>query len=189
MDEPTTADRYRTLAGDFTRRARDVTPGGWDLPAPCDGWVARDVVRHMVEWFPAFFLVSAGLSAPVGPDVDDDPVGAWLAVSGAVQAGLDDPVVSAREFDSPAGRYTLDRAVAMFGLADVLVHTWDLARATGLDETLDPDEVHRFAVDMHAIPAAVDRAMRDSGHYGPRVTVPEDADDQTWLLGFMGRQP
>jgi hypothetical protein len=29
--------------------------------------------------------------------------------------------------------------------------------------------------------------MRDSGHYGPRVAVPDDADAQTRLLAFMGR--
>ena len=30
--------------------------------------------------------------------------------------------------------------------------------------------------------------MRDSGHYGPRVEVPADADAQTRLLAFMGRR-
>ena len=29
-------------------------------------------------------------------------------------------------------------------VGDILVHTWDLARATGQDETLDPDEVQRI---------------------------------------------
>ena len=175
--------------GDFTRRARDVTPEGWEQPAPCEGWVARDVVDHMVEWFPGFLLLPAGLPAPVVPAVDDDPVGAWLAVSDAIQVAVDDPVARDREFDSPAGRHTLDRAVAMFVLSDVLVHTWDLARATGQEETLDPDEVRRFTADMRNIPESVDRAMRDSGHYGPRVAVADDADDQTWLLAFMGRHP
>jgi hypothetical protein len=35
----------------------------------------------------------------------------------------------------------------------------------------------------------VDEAMRSSGHYGPRVAVPDDADAQTRLLAFMGRHP
>ena len=57
----------------------------------------------------------------------------------------------------------------------MLVHTWDLARATGQDEILDAEEVHRFVAGMEPH----DQAMRDSGHYGPRVPVPDDADEQT----------
>ena len=58
--------------------------------------------------------------------------------------------------------------------------------ATGLDERLDADEVHRM---VGEIDEADDEAMRTSGHYGPRVAVPADADEQTRLLAFMGRQP
>ena len=35
----------------------------------------------------------------------------------------------------------------------------------------------------------MDAALRASGHYGPRVEVPEDADVQTRLLAFIGRAP
>jgi hypothetical protein len=31
--------------------------------------------------------------------------------------------------------------------------------------------------------------MRSSGQYGPRVRVPADADPQTRLIGFIGRDP
>jgi hypothetical protein len=34
-----------------------------------------------------------------------------------------------------------------------------------------------------------DAALRASGQFGPRVTVPDDADEQTQLLAFTGRQP
>ncbi|MEP6660373.1 MAG: maleylpyruvate isomerase family mycothiol-dependent enzyme [Acidimicrobiales bacterium] len=132
--------RYRRVAEQFTGRARSVPDDAWDNPAPCEGWVARDVVRHMVDWMPGFFLGGAGVDVPTIPSVDDDPSGAWEVVDRAIQAALDDPEISAREFDMRAGRYRLDDTVATFGLGDVLVHTWDLARATGLDETLDADE-------------------------------------------------
>ena len=49
----------------------------------------------------------------------------------------------------------------MFCTGDILVHTWDLARATGLDETLDADEVHRMFVGMEPM----DEMLRASGHY------------------------
>lgn len=80
---------------------------------------------------------------------------------------------------------TVEQAVDQFDTGDILVHTWDLARATGLDESLDVEEVRRMVEGMEPY----DEALRASGHYGPRVEVPDDADDQTKLLAFMGRHP
>jgi hypothetical protein len=73
----------------------------------------------------------------------------------------------------------------MFGIPDILIHTWDLARATGLDETLDAAEVHHLFVGMEPM----DAVLRESGHYGTRVAVPPDADEQTKLIAFTGRHP
>ncbi|MGZ8765072.1 MAG: hypothetical protein ACXW2C_05160 [Acidimicrobiia bacterium] len=33
------------------------------------------------------------------------------------------------------------------------------------------------------------RPTRESGHFGPRVAVPDDADEQTRLIAFVGWQP
>jgi len=180
------ADRYRKIAGRFTERADEVPADGWDKPAPCEGWVARDVVRHMVEWMPGFFSGTLDLASPGTPSVDEDPAAAWRALSDAIQAALDDPAVAAIECETQAGRHRVDDAIAMFFMGDVLVHTWDLARATGLDETLDPDEVHRMFEGMEPM----DEMLRASGHFGTaRVIVPDDADEQTKLIAFTGRRP
>ena len=179
------SDRYRRVAGDFTQRAKAVPADAWDNPAPCEGWVARDIVRHMVEWMPALCLEGPGLEVPVVPSVDDDPVGAWVGISDAFQAALDDPEVAAREYDMRAGRVTVEHAIDTFCVDDIVVHTWDLARATGLDETLDPDEVHSMYEGM----LPMDEVLRQSGHYGPKVEVPDDADEQTKLIAFTGRVP
>ena len=182
----TVADRYRNVAGTFTARVEGVPDGAWERPAPCEGWVARDVVRHLVEWFPPFLQAGAGITLPAGPSVDDDPVGAWTTMSGAVQELLDDPATDERRLSHPqAGEHPLDQAIAMFFLGDVLIHTWDLARATGQDETLDADEVRGALEGM----VPFDAALRSSGHYGPKVDVPADADDQTTLIAFTGRHP
>jgi uncharacterized protein (TIGR03086 family) len=179
------SDRYRNVAARFTETARSVPADAWDAPAPCEGWVARDVVRHLVEWVPGFFAGNADLELPAGPSVDDDPVAAWLALDRALQAALDDPEVAERTFEMRGSRYSVEEAIATFCLGDVLVHTWDIARASGLDEALDPDEVHRLFVGMEP----VDELLRISGHYGARVPVPDDADEQTKLIAFTGRQP
>ncbi len=99
---------------------------------------------------------------------------------------LDDPAASAERIDHPrAGEHRLDDAIATFVLGDVLVHTWDLARAAGLDETLDADEVRRLLEGMEPL----DEVLRSSGQYGQRVPVPDDADEQTRLIAFTGRRP
>ncbi len=175
------SERYRRVAGRFTQRAGAVPDGAWENPAPCDGWLARDVVRHMVEWVPGVL----GLDVPDGPSVDDDPAGAWKVVSDTIQARLDDPEAAAKERDIRPGRFSFENAVDMFVTGDVLVHTWDLARATGQDESLDADEVHRMFVGMEPM----DDVLRKSGHFGPRVEVPADADEQTKLIAFTGRRP
>ncbi|MCU0260027.1 MAG: TIGR03086 family metal-binding protein [Ilumatobacteraceae bacterium] len=180
------ADRYRTVAAAFTARVDGTTSDGWDRPAPCEGWVARDVVRHLVEWVPGVLEAGAGVQVAAGPSVDDDPAGAWRALDAAIQALLDDPAASARPFDlPPMGAMPLETAIERLVLGDVLVHTWDLARATDQDETLLATEVTSLLAGM----APMGDAMRASGHFGPEVPVPADADDQTRLLAFTGRTP
>ncbi|MEO5839059.1 MAG: TIGR03086 family metal-binding protein [Acidimicrobiales bacterium] len=179
------SDRYRKIAGQFTQRVQSVPAEAWDNPAPCDGWVARDVVRHLVEWVPGFFHDCADLTFSAAPSVDDDPVAAWHALNDTLQAAVDDPEVAARQFEMRMGTYRIDDAIATFCVGDILVHTWDLARATGLDESLDATEVHRMLDGIDSM----DEAMRNSGHYGARVIVPDDADEQTKLIAFTGRQP
>jgi hypothetical protein len=109
------ADEYRTVAGTFTDRVRGVRPGAWDDPAPVEGWAARDVVRHLVEWFPDFLKGGAGIELPRGPSVDEDPVKAWTVHSEAVQALLDDPATAHRTLANPhIGEVPLDEAVDRF---------------------------------------------------------------------------
>jgi uncharacterized protein (TIGR03086 family) len=178
-------ERYRKVAAAFTRRVQAVPEDGWDRPAPCEGWVARDVVAHLVEWVPAFFFGTWGIPPLDGPPAATDPVGAWEAFDAAMQAAFDDPVIAESERDTHMGRATFEATVGQICTTDVLIHTWDLARATGQDEELDPDEVHAYVMAMEPL----DTILRESGHYGPRVAVPDDADEQTRLLAFLGRQP
>ena len=83
------------------------------------------------------------------------------------------------------GEVPIPDAVDRFYTADVFMHTWDLARATGQDETLDPD----FCRQLYDGMLPMDDILRASGQYGPRVDVPDDADVQTKLIAFIGRHP
>lgn len=181
----TVEGRYRRIADGFGAVVAQVADEEWDRPAPCDGWVARDVVGHLVEWVPSFFA-AAGLSWSGAPDWHAAPAVAWRWLDGCLTDALADPVIASREFDAgPPGRLTVERAVDMVVTGDVLVHTWDLATAVGRSVVLDPGMVAAMFDGMQAY----DQALRSSGHYGPRVPVPADADPQTRLIAFTGRTP
>ena len=184
---PTPAEDYREIAGHFTELVRGVPDDAtWERPAPVQGWVARDVVRHLVEWFPGFLSSGAGIELPKGPDVEEDPVGAWTVMSDAVQELLDDPATQDKQLSNPhIGDVPLPQAVSQFFTADVFMHSWDLARATGQDETLDADRCAAMLEGMQPM----DEVLRSSGQFGPKVDIGDDADPQSRLLAFIGRDP
>jgi uncharacterized protein (TIGR03086 family) len=177
--------RFDVVAGGFSERVNAVSADAWDNPSPCEGWTARDIVRHLTEWIPAFFNGAAGLSLPTGGFVADDPVAAWAALHDELRRALSDHAVAGREFDGPPGRMSVEQSIDMIVTGDLLVHTWDLARSTGLDETLDATEVHRMLEGVEPY----DEVLRSSGQYGPRIMVDDDADETTKLIAFMGRNP
>jgi uncharacterized protein (TIGR03086 family) len=181
-DQP--AGRHRQLAGGFTDRVLGTRD--WDAPAPVAGWRARDVVRHLIEWLPALLAGGAGIELSTGVRVEEDPAAAWLAHAAAVQALLDDPGTAGRLLQNPhLGQLPVDQAIDRFYTTDVFMHTWDLARATGQDDRLDP----KLCADLLAGMEPIDELLRSSGQYGARVPVPPDAGPQEQLIGFIGRDP
>lgn len=73
----------------------------------------------------------------------------------------------------------------MFSTPDVLIHTWDLAWAAGIDVKLDGDLVR----ETYDALLPMDAMIRAANVFGPKVEPPAGADLQTTLLCFTGRQP
>lgn len=189
----TPAERHRSVAAAFG--ARVAGTADWDAPTPVAGWAARDVVRHLVTWLPALLgsrgwpglAGASGSAEPPGAvaSVDEDPAGAWALHAGAVQALLDGPDGDHVIDDPFLGGGSLAELVDRIYTTDVFLHTWDLARATGQDDTLDPGRCAELLAGM----PSMEGPMRDSGQYGAAVPVPEDAPVQDRLIGFIGRDP
>lgn len=179
------AARHRSIAATFGDRA--AATSDWDGPTPVPEWKARDVVGHLLEWFPGFLAAGAGIELPAGPTVDDDPAEAWAHHAAAVQSVLDDPATATRTFElvPHIAATPLAEAIDRFYTTDVLMHTWDLARATGQDHGLDPDECAEILAGMEPM----DEVLRTSGQYGPRMPVADDADPVSRLMAFVGRDP
>jgi uncharacterized protein (TIGR03083 family) len=158
-------ERHRRACDGFARVAGAVPSEKWDRPTPCTDWDARALVEHVIGFHEVLLLRPMGVHAH---RPRTDPAARWAATQRALFDALTEPV-------DVLGALT----------TDVLVHTWDLARATGLDEHLDAELVHGLLEGMEPL----DDLLRSSGQYGPRVAVPDDADEQTRLIAFTGRRP
>ncbi len=176
------SDRFRANTALFNERVEAVPPDRWESQSPCEDWKARDVVRHVVGTY-EMFLGFVDEKAPPGLSTDDDPVGAFHKARDAVQRALDTPALAQKEYDGMFGRVTFEDSVNRFLASDALVHTWDLARAAGLDDTLPPDECERVLQML----APLDDKMRTPGGFHEKIDPPQADDPQTRLLNFVGR--
>lgn len=178
---PSTLERFDTAAEGFRRRLAAVTDKDALRPSPCEGWTARDVVEHTVG-------VVVSVADLVGERIHVEPGATELDRFDRAVADLHrklaDPVLGATEVDGPFGKMALKQLVSGIVVHDLLVHTWDLARATGTDERLDAALVTHTLASM----TPFDEVLRDHG-FAQKVPVREDADEQTTLLCFLGRRP
>ena len=166
---------------------RGVKPDQLDSPTPCGDWTVRHLLDHLLEWGPA--LVAAGRKpepAAAGRKAEPDPTGDDLeAVYDDLVTAWSDP--AAWEGTTRVGG-PQELPAAMIGgmvLVEVVVHGWDLARATGQDVDWDPgllEVVHREI-------AATAEMGREMGVYGPPVPVDESEPVLARALGLTGRDP
>lgn len=130
------------------------------------------------------------------PSVAKDPAAAFRSARADVEAILDDPSLASFECDTPTGTMTAGEDIDKIPSADLPLHGWDLARATGQDDTMDPADVGYHWSAITALPADLLEEYRTPGAFGPgvevfgpEVRVAEDAPLQDRLLGLIGRDP
>jgi len=182
------AELHRRAVEEFGARVRAVADDQWRLPTPCSDWNVRQLVNHLVyenRW--TVPLMEGSTIAEVGDRYEGDLLGdrpkvAWDESSteavAAVQAdGALDRTVDLSSDPTPAREY-----VAQL-FADHLIHAWDLARAIGADERLDPELVDACAAWF----ASMEDTYRAIGAIGERPEVRPGADAQTTLLAAFGR--
>ena len=178
-----TSERYRLIGGGFDARV-DATPAdGWDAPSPCSEWTARDVVGHVVgnhRWLAT--PVQGGEPQPMADD--EDPAEAWRGAFSTIRGLTEDRVAMGTLVDGPAGKMPFEQMLGRFVCMDVLIHTWDLARAVGADEQLDEASVSLAYAELKPM----DEQIRSPGFFGPKLEPPPTADIQTEFLYFVGRR-
>lgn len=178
----TRTDRFDALCG----RVRDTDPALWSAPSPCQGWTAADVVRHVVDTQLAF-LAGRGLpvyAAALPPDPDWDPAAAFRRHSRHLAEIITDEV-AAQPYVGYFGPTTVGDTLADFYGWDLVIHGWDLARATGL--SYDVDDAEAKALDATA--DGWGAALHSQGVCGPELPTPVDATPFERLLARLGRDP
>jgi uncharacterized protein (TIGR03086 family) len=176
------ADRYRRLSDRFAALVAGVPAESWGNATPCEDWTVRQLVAHVVET-PGTFFGMVGRPFELTVSVDDDPVAAFDQSRRQVQAELDDPERAATPLDGFFGPSTFASAVDRFASMDLVIHGWDLARATGQPEVIDPAEVERLAEEV----VGFGDMLHSPGVCGPEIPVGDDVDAQTKLLAVVGR--
>jgi len=182
------AGLFRRAVEGFGRHVHAVGPGQWHDPTPDTEWDVRMLVNHVtVEqlWVPP--LMAGASVADVGDrlagdQLGDDPAVTWQrAVQASLAAfsadGALDATVSLAGGDQPAAAYCWEMTT------DALIHSWDLARGVGADDTLDPELAG--LVYERTLPVAAH--LQETGLFAPPVPVPDDAPLQIKVLALFGR--
>jgi uncharacterized protein (TIGR03086 family) len=152
----------------------------------------RALVQHLLyeqRWVP---LLLEGLTlGQVGDRFEGDLMGedtpAWPGVlassiaeahAAVAQPGALDQTVHL-SFGEASGREYVTQLTA-----DLAIHGWDLARATGQDDTLEPGVVALLLPWTEANASL----LTASGMFGSRIDAGPDAPDDVRLLGLLGRR-
>jgi uncharacterized protein (TIGR03086 family) len=180
----------RTLAQTGAIIAR-VRPDQATLPTPCASWDVRTLVNHLVHDVRQFTkMAQGGRYEPDDADViGDDWAGAYHEAASSLLAAWRRPGALDRTVRLPFGEVPASWSVGQ-QVADLAVHGWDVAKATGQPTDLDP-EVGQFSLDWGRENLKPQfRGDEASGKsFGPEVAVPEDAPLYDRLAACFGRDP
>jgi uncharacterized protein (TIGR03086 family) len=178
-----TATQYEAAHRPLTAVLDAVPAESWTNPSPCEGWSARDVLRHMIET-QREFLTGHGIDMGLAPDIDTDPAAAWRDHAKRVAEAISDDAVPAIRYDGHFGPTTVGATLEQFYIWDMLVHRWDIARSVGADDGLSDAELDR--IDPGA--DSFGDALYMDGVCKPGVEAPPDADRKVRLLARLGRR-
>lgn len=176
----------------FAERLAAVRPDQWDAPTPCEGWSVGDLVAHVVggNAMAVALLGGAGTEQAtelftgtvLAADVD-----AQFADGAAAQvAAFAEDGATGRVLHHPMG--DLPGAVVLgFRIGDLTLHAWDLARATGGDETLP----EALVASVHASLEPMGPMLAATGMFGDGASgnASAEAPLQDRLLDLAGRRP
>ncbi|MEV5750495.1 TIGR03086 family metal-binding protein [Actinoallomurus sp. NPDC052308] len=192
-------DRFLLAGSEFEKKLREVRSEQWAWPTPCTEWNVRRLVNHMTRGNLNYvLLLRGGTSAEFlrlrdADALGTDPVGAYVRSVRECAEAFASPGAFDRVLDYPLGKVTGRQALSV-RTTDATIHTWDLARAIGVDDRLDAglvawidDSLEEIYAGLAETPTAAETTHRFFA--APDGTVAHDASRQDRLLHRMGRTP
>jgi uncharacterized protein (TIGR03086 family) len=189
---PTRQLDLATPAAELARLAAAVTDAQLELPTPC-GFPVRTLLSHLLGLCVAFADGAAKVLGPTtttAPNAAETPLPpSWrdelpVRLEALVQAWRDP---AAWTGETTVGGVTMPAPmVCVVANNELVLHGWDLARATGQDFSVAPENLDASWQMVANTPE--DPAARD-GLFGPVVPVPLDAPLLDRVLGGAGRDP
>ena len=181
--------QYRRALLHTGRIVVGVRPEHLTRPTPCRDWDVRLLLNHIIGGNYMFAEVAAGGRADATGDMDDhslpDPGSNYVASAEAVLAAWAAPGAMERRCHMSFGDIPAPAAVSIHFL-DIVVHGWDLARATDQDTTIEPDLAAEALDISHGL---LSPELRDTGVFGPEIPISDDDPLHDRLAAFMGRRP
>ena len=175
----------------FADRLAAVGADQWDLPTPCDEWSVRDLVGHVVGGSAMAVALAEGASMEdaiavfTGTDLADDATAQFAAVGAEQLAALSVDGMPEQIVHHPMGDIPGEMLLG-FRIGDLTIHSWDLARATGGDETLPDALVEATWASLSPMaPMIGSTGVFGEGPSGGAA----DAPLQAQLLDLAGRRP
>ena len=180
-----------TSAADAAARTvANVTTDQFPQPTPCTEWDVHGLVNHLILWT-AYSLEARAHGGSVSQELIDHDFAAEPGFAAAYRAQLDralpawaDPRVWTQELDV-MGAPTPAADIAALNIAELVLHGWDLAVATGQGYTVDPAAA---AAALQAVEANAELYRQYKGFAEP-VTVAADASALDRALALSGRDP
>lgn len=174
------------LVPTFRRLCAGTGQAQLDDRTPCSEWAVRDLFGHLRGGATMFAAAVRGRDgAEPEPVPDDELAPATAAAAADLDAAFREPGALERTVDTPFGPMPGELFARLLAF-DLLMHTWDLATATG--QPLDvPDDVVA-AADGFAR-QAITPELRVPGVFGAEVDAPAGASPLEQLVAFSGRTP
>jgi uncharacterized protein (TIGR03086 family) len=189
MNAEELTDRALGAMAGFAELLGAVAEERWEAPTPCAEWTVRDLVEHTVGLTAGVAdALQAGDASPAA--YRPRPASWWPRAVSALARAMWSTETSAgqvRVFPVSDQLAFTAPEVARIHLLDVITHSWDLARALGLD--YDPGETASELVDLAALVAGrgLPALVRD---FGPPVVSQENGSgDWAGVLRLLGRDP
>lgn len=181
MNDPSDLSRvWNAYAEPFTAVVESVTD--WSAASPCQGWVAADVLDHVMQ-SQREFVERHGREVPLWDGEPEQPEQQWFKHQAAMAALMGDEDFVSQSMDTPFGPSTVGQTMLGFYGFDLIVHRWDLARSQGRDEQLTHAELD---VVEQAIEGFGEHAYAP-GIFNDPVEVPAGATRQQKVLARTGR--